>query len=521
MKKILALGRQEFCTVIGDNCIYVDKTEDIHRLITTGKYYFLSRPRRFGKSLLANTLKEIFLGNKALFKGLWIYDKWDWKKSHPVIKMSFSQIGYHKQGLDVAIDNELNKIAESYNIKIKGTDNSQKFRSLIENLSLEVPVAIIIDEYDKPIIDYLDEVAKSKPDEITTADTNREILKNFYSVIKDLDVQIKFFFVTGVSKFSKVSLFSDLNNLVDITIDKNFSSIVGWTKDEIESNFDDYLNDLKSEYKDVFPDIMEEIRRWYNGYSWDGVTKLYNPVSIMNLLGKRFFSNYWFETGTPTFLMRLAKKQKITALSLKEDMFTSGDILNKYDFRSLNFISLLFQTGYLTITKIDIRTGRMTLNYPNREVAESFSKHLLSEFSYEYLDRTQSLIYKIVDSFTENNLDKLIKNINVLFRKIPYEIIVEKEAYFHSLFYLIIKLLGYQIEAEILTIDGRIDAVIKTDDIIYIIEFKINQSAQKAIQQIKDKKYADKYADDKRTKTLLGINFDTEKKCIEDYLVVD
>ena len=512
MRKKLALGSQEFSEVIGNNCIYVDKTKDIYNLLS-GKYYFLSRPRRFGKSLLANTLKELFLGSKELFKGLWIYDKWDWEKTYPVIKISFSNIDHEKLGLEQAIDLKLDKIAKEYNLRLEMKSIATKFQELIEELAKTEQVAIIIDEYDKPIIDYMDDLDK--------AEKNRKIMKNFYSILKDADKYIKFFLVTGVSKFSQVSIFSDLNNLIDITIDEKYSQIVGWTKKEIEKYFPDYIKGVAERYKDIYTDIMPEIKKWYNGYSWDGTTRVYNPVSIMNLFDKRDFRNYWFSTGTPTMLMDIIKEKKITAFDLEDDNKTSTDILDKYDFKNINLNSLLFQTGYLTIKSKNLRSGRIMLGYPNKEVEESFSKHIVVELTSGQIDRTQSLLYKIVDSFEDNTIYKFIKYLNVIFKNVPYKIIENTESYYHSLFYLLMKLTGYEIEAEIMTIDGRVDAVIKTETNIFIIEFKINQSAKTAIKQIKDKKYAVKYADDKRPISLLGINFDTEKKFIDDYLIIN
>ncbi len=508
MKQKFSLGSQEFSEVINNNCIYVDKTENIYKLLLGGKYYFISRPRRFGKSLLANTIKEIFSGNKELFKGLWIYDKWDWNKKYPVVKMSFSSISHNTFGLEKAINIMLDDTAKKYNIKFSQKNYSYKFQELIEKLAEKQQVVIIIDEYDKPIIDYMDNISQ--------AEENREILKNFYSILKDADKYIKFLFITGVSKFSKIYIFSDLNNLNDITIDKNFSEIVGWTKNEIEQFFPDYIKELAEEYKDIHADIMPEIKKWYNGYSWDGKTTVHNPVSIMNLFSKQFFANYWFATGTPTMLMDIIRTKKITAFDI-ENTNISSHVLDKYDFKRLHFNSLLFQTGYLTIKKIDLRTGRITLDYPNKEVAEAFSKHIVAELTSGELEKTDSLLFKIADSFTNNTIDKFIKYTNIILKNIPYTIVEDKEKYYHSLFYLIMKLTGYQIETEIMTIDGRIDAVVLTDKNIFIIEFKINQSAKKAIQQIKDKKYAEKYDNSKKQTYLLGINFDTNKKRIDDF----
>ncbi len=512
MKQKLALGNQEFSKVINNNCIYVDKTELIYNLITKGDYYFLSRPRRFGKSLLANTIKELYLGNKELFKGLWIYDKWNWETTYPVIKISFSRMSYHLLGLETTIDNELDGIAKANNIILTKKTNSDKFEELIIKLSPKGQVAIIIDEYDKPIIDYLDNIAQ--------ASVNRDILKKFYSVLKDLDKYIKFFFVTGVSKFSQVSIFSDLNNLTDITLHKDYSRIVGWTKNEIEKYFPDYIKAVANEYKDIYQDIMSEIKNWYNGYSWDGINFVYNPVSLMNLFSNRAFRNYWFTTGTPTFLIKYIKKRKVLPYRLEKEVI-STETLDKYEIDNITLLPLLFQTGYLTIKKHDLATNEYELSYPNNEVARSFSKHFLAEHTTGKYDITDSLLYKIRRSFVDNDIEELIENLNILFENIPYTLVERSEKYFHSLFFLVIKIIGFIIEAETLTIKGRIDAVVKTKDNIYIIEFKINQSADKAIQQIRDKKYALKYADDKRPISLLGINFDTDNKIIEDWKLID
>ncbi len=512
MKKRLALGHQEFSEVIGNNCIYVDKTEDIYKLIENGSYYFLSRPRRFGKSLLANTLKELFLGNKELFKGLWIYDKWNWEKKHPVIKISFSLMDYIQHGLFVAINFELDKIAKTHNLILQSSTNGDKFIELITKLSSsQGQVAVIIDEYDKPIIDYMDDIPQ--------AEENLKILKNFYSILKDADKNLRFLFITGVSKFSHISIFSDLNNLTDITIDSKYAKIVGWTKDEVEKNFPDHIKDVAETFKDVFPNIMLQMKKWYNGYSWDGKTKVYNPVSLMNFFDKQVFRNYWFSTGTPTMLMKIIKNRQLTAFDI-EKTYISSDILDKYDFANINFKSLLFQTGYLTIKEYDIYLDEITLGYPNQEVDKSFSVHILSELSSRKLDDTYNLLRKIKQSVFQNDIDNFIKNINIIFKNIPYTIVDDKEKYFHSLFYLIIKMLGFDIESEVITIDGRIDAVIKTENNIFILEFKINQSAKKAIDQIKSKEYATKYTDDNRQISLIGINFDTEKMKIEDYIKI-
>ncbi|MCF8373584.1 MAG: ATP-binding protein [Bacteroidales bacterium] len=505
MKK-LPIGIQEFSKLIETNCIYVDKTEQIFRMLEH-EYYFLSRPRRFGKSLLLNTIKEIFLGNKELFKGLWIYDKIDWK-AHPVIKISFSNIDYKTVGLEKAIELMLTKIAEDFGLQLSMSSYALKFDELIKKLAAKEKVVILIDEYDKPIIDYLENLKQ--------AESNRETLKNFYSIIKDADRFIRFFFITGVSKFSKVSIFSDINHLEDITIHDDFSTMLGWTQEELEHYFSDYIAIVEKRYAKHYSDIKPVIKQWYNGYSWDGVNFVYNPVSLLNLFSKRVFNNYWFSTGTPTFLMKLIKDDQYTAFDIEKKDVNIG-ILEKYDLNNMTLLPLLVQTGYLTIKQYDFFTNIITLDYPNKEVADSFSRHILSELTEVKLDKTDMMLGDIAEAFTNKDIEKVIDTINILFRNIPYTLIDEKEKYYHSIFYTVLKLLGVKIEAEILTIDGRIDAVVKTKNSIIIIEFKINQSADVAINQILEKGYAKKYQNDNRPKFLLGINFDTETKRADDY----
>ena len=506
--KNLPIGIQEFSEFEKNNYIYVDKTKYIHQLLQN-KYYFLSRPRRFGKSLLLNTIKEIFKCNKELFKGLWIYDKIEWKE-YPVIKISMSNIGYDLLGLEKAIEKELNYISKSYNIILDEKNYNLQFRELIQKLSEKEQVVILIDEYDKPIIDYIDELEK--------AEENRKILKRFYSIIKDSDSYIKFFFVTGVSKFSHVSIFSDLNNLNDITLDKNYAVITGYTQDELEKYFYDYIKKVAIDYSDIYDDIMPEIKKWYNGYSWDGLNFVYNPFSMLNFFYKRVFDDYWFRTGTPTFLTKLIKEKKYTAFELQNKTIFRSD-LDKYEITNISLIPLLFQTGYLTIKSVNIKKGTITLDYPNKEVERSFSIHLLADLSDGKTDKTSSMLVDISEALENNSIEKFIELINILFKGIAYTIVDNKENYFHSIFHIIVKLLGITIESEVLTIDGRIDAVVFTDDYIYIIEFKAGYDSVKAIEQIKAKEYYKKYSDDKRKKILLGINFNTETKCVDDFKV--
>jgi hypothetical protein len=284
MKK-LGLGIQEFSEFKDKNLIYVDKTKLIHKLIDDGKYYFLSRPRRFGKSLLVNTIRALFSCQKSLFEECWIYDKWDWEKHYPVIKISFSEVDYRTKGLEDALELALSQQAQIHGIEFETSGYGSQFLELIKKLGSETPVVILIDEYDKPIIDYLES------SEFEKAGQNRSILKTFYAGVKDQDKYIRFFFITGVSKFSQVSIFSDLNHLTDISISKHFADIAGYTKVEIERYYSDYLTDLGKELEQPESEIMKDIARWYDGYSWDGKSFVFNPYSIISLFYHQDFKN--------------------------------------------------------------------------------------------------------------------------------------------------------------------------------------------------------------------------------------
>ena len=293
MKK-LPIGIQSFQELVKGDYIYVDKTELIHRLIHNGKFYFLSRPRRFGKSLLLNTIKSLFEGRQALFSGLWIENQWDWNKSNPVLHFSFDAMSYEQLGLEDAILQELKLLAESHNLVLKASDYKSQFKELIQQLhDAYGKVVLLIDEYDKPIIDYLEQQT------IEQAKVNREILRNFYSVIKSADEHLQLVFITGISKFAQVSIFSHLNNLHDITLSTQYATITGYTQHELEHYFEDHLQAVQTVLGVDRQRLLEGIREWYNGYSWDGVRRVYNPFGVLRFFAAQRFTNFWFSTGSP------------------------------------------------------------------------------------------------------------------------------------------------------------------------------------------------------------------------------
>ncbi|PIE78367.1 MAG: AAA family ATPase [Candidatus Delongbacteria bacterium] len=512
MKK-LGLGIQELSELRRDNYIYVDKTEIIHKLITTGKYYFLSRPRRFGKSLLVNTMEEIFRGNKDLFKETWIYDKWNFEEKYPVIKISLSGIGLDTYTLVEALDRLVSNVAKKYNIKLEEKDYSIKFQELIVKLSKENPVVVLIDEYDKPIVDYITD--------LDTARKHREVLKKFYSVIKDLDKHIKLLFITGVSKFSRVSFFSELNNLTDITVNRNYSNIAGYTEEEIIDNYEDYLKPIEKEFGFDRKGVMDAIKLWYNGYSWDAENFVYNPYSVISLFEAREFNNFWFRSGTPTFLTKFIKDNMIDFTKFDTEVIIDADTLDSYEIDNIDITVLLFQAGYLTI-KEKIRDPEFfsvsyKLAYPNMEVRESFYKFLIAD--YTSIDKTifSSIIRKLKENLVKREVDHFFLGFKSVFADIPFNIFMEKdESYYHSIIYLTMRLIGANILPEKGSSRGRVDAIVSTPKYIYIIEFKMS-SANDALRQIENRKYYEPYLSDGREITCIGVSFDRKERNIKEY----
>ena len=517
-KRILPIGIQDFRDLREKDMVYVDKTEHIHRLITEGSYYFFSRPRRFGKSLTVSTLKEIFSGSKELFKGLWIENNWDWSKTSPVIHISFARMDYQLMGLDNAIKDSLNKIAESYNIQLSTNSYKYQFEELIEKLDAQYgKVVLLIDEYDKPIIDYLENHVIDKAKE------HQRIMKTFYSVLKDAGSHLRLVFITGVSKFSKVSIFSDLNHLNDITIDGRFVNLVGYTQNELETNFQSYIDEIVINLNTPKPELLDLMRKWYNGFSWDGVNKVYNPFGTLNFLQKQAFQNFWFSTGTPTFLAELMKKQVNFEF---ENLKIDSALLDKYDLDNLELSPLLFQTGYLTVKEKDVMTGDMVLDYPNKEVRESMYRFVL-----DYLTRTPPesstgmTVKDLAKAFHSNDLDKVKIILDTLFADLSYNLYEpdprRSERFYHSVIHLMFKYLGVHVQSEVHTSHGRADSVVQTATHVYVFEFKYNKSGKTAFDQIIKKGYADTYRASGKNIIGIGVNFSEKKKAITGWVVKD
>lgn len=499
------IGIQDFREVRTGNYVYVDKTQLIHQLISSGKYYFLSRPRRFGKSLLLNTLKEIFSGSKALFEGLWIENHWDWSQSSPVIKISFSNIGHKLLGLEKAIHKTLDEVAVQHGMVFTQVSIDQKFKELIETLAKrDGQVVLLIDEYDKPIIDHLGTNTEK-------ALENRETLKTFYSVLKDADQYLRLVLITGVSKFSRVSIFSDLNNLNDITLHPAYATLVGITAEEIDAYFAVPIAEMEAHN----PAVRANLKEWYNGYSWDTLHWVYNPFSLLRFFESGSLQNFWFETGTPTFLVDMIRQAG--KFDLNEDDFVSLLSLSSFELSSPNFMAILFQTGYLTFAEVNFPEGWCKLRYPNREVKASLEQLLMDAFQYQQGAGLPAVL-QLRQALQRNDLPGMIEVINAVFSAIPYDLWrTATELHYHALVHLMFNLLGNYLRSEVHSARGRCDALVQTTTHIYAFEFKLDESADKALQQILAQHYLAPFQLDPRKKVAIGINFSSAARQVAAY----
>jgi hypothetical protein len=519
MKKLLGINTSSFRILREDNYVYVDKTKWIHKLITTGRAYFLSRPRRFGKSLTISTLKELFGGNKKLFKGLHIEDKWDFK-AYPVLVFDFNKIG--NSTTDAFQDNIrflLGRFYEENSINIPGTDDIiMLFSELITSLCRKYNqrVVILVDEYDKPIIDHLGHGEAC----IDTAGKNRHLLKILFGALKESGVtdSLEFVFVTGVSRFSKISIFSEWNNLKDITMLGAYADFLGYTDDEIKIYFEDYLLEFCKDKGMDIDECLGELSNKYDGYRFSKETaRVFNPVSLMNCLMDKEFNNYWFSTATPAFLVNLLKEKDYFIPDL-EQVEAGAFMLENFDIENIDIEPMLFQTGYLTIKDFD---GTLYyLSYPNEEVKKSFNEILLKNISEK--SGTIAFSQKLGKAFKNNDYENVEFFINAIFNEIPYPHFKNAdENYFHTIIYMALSLIGFNTKSELLNSRGRLDLALIFPDKVFVIEFKCNAPASTAINQIKEKSYHEKWINKGKNVILCGISFDTENRKVKEILFED
>ena len=513
-KKYLPIGRQNYRTLREDNCVYVDKTEHIYRLCTEGKAYFLSRPRRFGKSLLLSTMEELFKGRQDLFTDTWIVDKWDWTKKNPILHISFNVVPYETKGLEVGLRDYLLKIYKKQHLEAHGeVDIKTLFFDLIEQLyERDGEVVILIDEYDKPIIDHLEH------NKIDKAKENQEIMALFYGALKDADAYIRLLFITGVSKFARISLFSKLNNLMDLTLHPSYATMLGYTQEELNSNFTEYIDEAFKKFPHYTREaFLAKIRLWYNGYSWDGVNKLYNPFGILLFLSNCDFQEFWFESGTPSFL---AKKMQAEVFFSADSIEVHASFLSQYSLDNIEITSLMFQTGYLTI-KEKFEDGLLILSYPNLEVRRAMYTFLMDDMAPTRGGNNTSVLH-LKKAFLSNDLTKIEAILVATFANLAFDVYTHQtqkqvEGFYHGLVHLLFKCLGLYMQSEVHSSQGRADSIVETPSHIYIFEFKINSDADTALQQIIDKKYTAPFSADDRTKIGIGVNFNSITRQLEGW----
>ncbi len=512
MRKELNTIKSTYEKVVASNIMYVDKTDYLYKLVSvTDGQFFLSRPRRFGKSMTLSTLKAIFEGKKESFKGQYIYDKpFDWK-SYPIIHLSMNKIKADTaKNFEENLAGAVDKIAKQYSITLKAKDSSIKFEDLILALSKDKnDVVILIDEYDKAILDNV--LESEKCNEI------RKILKSFYGQIKANEDKIRFAFITGVSKFTQVSIFSDMNNLEDITMDKKFAGICGFTQEECNKYFAEWIAENAEELNMTKDAYLAKLKVMYNGIRFsEKPLSLYNPVSFTNAMKNCDFKNYWHKTGTTSFLIELMKKDKFNFENI-EGVELFDDDFSCYEIDKLSIEALLYQTGYLTIKDYDSEEELYKLDYPNKEVRESFIKDVARYYSKESKSRVSVVFNKLYTSLLENDFENFITALKVYLANIDYDLKIKHEKWYQTVFHLIFISLNYRIDTEVKTNKGRIDAVIETEKYLYIFEFKLDKSAEVAIEQIKEKEYYQKYLLSEKELILVGVNFDSETGNVKDW----
>ena len=515
MSKLYPIGIQNFEKLRKDGYFYVDKTALLYRLVKTGSYYFLSRPRRFGKSLMISTLQAYFEGKKELFEGLAIEQlEKDWVK-RPVLHLDLNIEKYNTpESLDKILNDTLVQWEELYGTRPSETSFSLRFAGIIRRACEKSGerVAILVDEYDKPMLQAIGDVELQK--------AFRTTLKPFYGVLKSMDGYIKFALLTGVTKFGKVSVFSDLNNLNDISMDDLYIKLCGITEKEIHTNFEDELHELADAQKMSYEDVCRELKACYDGYHFvENSIGIYNPFSLLNTFLKMKFGSYWFETGTPSYLVELLKRHNYDLYRMAHEE-TNADILNSIDSESTNPIPVIYQSGYLTIKGYDPRFGMYRLGFPNREVEEGFLKYLMP--FYANADKVDSpfQIQKFVNEVETGQVDAFFRRLSSLMADTPYELVRDLELHYQNILFIVFKLVGFYVKAEYHTSEGRVDLVLQTDKYTYVMEFKFDSTAEEALRQINEKHYARPFeADTTRTLYKIGVNFSSKTRNIEKWLV--
>jgi hypothetical protein len=516
-KRLLPIGEQSFLTIRLEDFIYVDKTRHIYDIISTGRYYFFSRPRRFGKSLLISTLAEIFKGNKELFKGLEIYSSsYDWQPYQVIVLnlslMNTSSVEAFKKDMSWKLDD----MGRQQGIDLTEAPSiSMKLQFLIQELGKKSKVVVLVDEYDFPLLGNIEDYEK--------AESFRKAIRELFIVLKDNTITdlLRFVFITGITKFSKTSIFSGLNNLQDITLDLQAAQLLGYTTAEIKKFFAEYLEERAHAEKTSVDEILHNMKYWYDGYQFVDPAKsserLYNPFSVMLYLKTGDLQNFWFQSGTPTFLIKLMKQQNFPVQAIEKSQLNLNET-ELYDIGSINLVNVLWQSGYLTIESYNKRSQNFTLNFPNQEVKASLYQFILEELTSKKISSLANTVDQLTTALAREDLESFFGSLKTFFAQIPYTIQLPLEKYYQSLFYVLLKLVGADITSEDVTNNGRIDAVIETPQCVYIFEFKLDKGAQEALAQILEKKYFEKFTGKGTAIYLVGVDFDTEKRTLGEWV---
>ena len=510
------IGIQTFSEIVTQGYVYVDKTEHVYNLAHGGKYYFLSRPRRFGKSLLVSTLDAYFSGQKELFKGLAIEKlEQDWE-TYPVIRLDLSGQNFStKENFHECMSYVFDMQETMYGLDNKGEVESVHFGKLLQAAHAKTgkPVVILIDEYDKPIIDNID-----NPELLDYCRTN---LQSIYGVMKSNDAIIRMAFLTGVSKIGHLSVFSGLNNLMDISLFEQYNDICGISETELNRYFTEEIRCLAHNMDLAEDDCFALLKKQYDGYRFCKKRKegIYNPFSLLNALNSKDIANYWFATGTPSFLVKVIKQTSFDLTSITDQQVDSTLMANP-DSIFANPVPLLFQSGYLTIKDYNADGDFYDLKFPNLEVKKGFFNYLLGFYAPMQGVAANTLIYKLRMSLVDGKAEDFMKQLAALFARTPYQIQGDAEKDFQYAMFIIVQLLGIDVQAEYQTSDGRIDLLIKTGKYIYIIEIKLGGKAQDALKQIEEKDYAAPFADDTRQIIKIGVNFDKQTRRLGEWETV-
>ena len=512
----LPIGIQDFESLRIDGYTYVDKTEHIYRLITEGRYYFLSRPRRFGKSLLITTLKALFLGKRELFRGLAIDQKedWDWAV-HPVLHLDLNTNKYDKAAvLEQKLGESLSVWEQEYGSPRPDLPLGMRFEKVIENAYKKTGqrVVILVDEYDKPILQAIGN--KELQEEY------RSTLKGFYGALKSMDGCIKFAMLTGVTKFGKVSVFSDLNNLMDISLDYDTYDICGISEQELLSVFSERIDMLAARNGLSREECIAMLRKMYDGYHFhQHAPGVYNPFSVLNTFKRGEFGSYWFETGTPTYLVLLLRNFHYDLEEMARAEVTS-DVLNSIDADSRDPIPVIYQSGYLTIKGYNREFKKYLLGFPNEEVEEGFVKYLSPYYLNNIDKRSAFNVEEFTTDVRKGCPEQFLERLKSLFASAPYDSTTgDKENHFQNMMWVVFKMMGFYSHAEYHTSDGRIDLLVETPLYRYVMEFKLDGTAEEAMEQICSKNYPLQFQSDEKTTYLLGVNFSRETRTIDRYLI--